>query len=227
MNRFYTLLMVVGCGGLAVLAFMALRRPKDTSIPTAVTIQPADTSGFHGYLLGSDSAPVEITEYADFQCQACENFETVQFPAVRDRLVRSGKVRWRYRDFPLEVHPHARLAAHSAACADEQGKYWEQHRRLYGGQLDWSTRSSAAGTFRGYAKEEGLDLGRYDECMKTARYAGRIQASFQEGTRVGVEATPSFIIGARLYRGVQTSDEITRLVDSLIGMQAQAKPATP
>ena len=48
-------------------------------------------------------------------------------PTIEERLIKTGRLRWRYRDFPLQQHPFARLAAHSAACADEQGKYWDQH----------------------------------------------------------------------------------------------------
>lgn len=225
MSRFYTLLAVVGGVGLALLGYLALRRPADTPIPVDVTIQASDTAGFRGYFLGSDAAPVEVTEFADYQCPACQNFEAVQFPAVRSRLVETGKVRWRYRDFPLEAHPHARLAAHAAACADEQGQYWPMHQRIYDGQMIWSARSSAAGTFRDYAGAVGLDLGRYDDCMSSARYAGRIQAGVLEGNRLGVEATPSFIIGNRLFRGVQSSDDIARVVDSLIQARQAAPPA--
>ena len=98
------------------------------SIPANVTVQVADTSGFRGYVKGSADAPVEITEYADYQCPFCQTFATLQMPTIEERLIKTGRLRWRYRDFPLQQHPFARLAAHSAACADEQGKYWEQHR---------------------------------------------------------------------------------------------------
>lgn len=214
MKGFYAALAGVAVVGIGVLGWM-LSRPRTVSIPANVVIQPADTAGFRGYLLGSDSAKVEITEYADYQCPFCQTFDELQFPTIRQRLIDAGRLRWRYRDFPLQQHPFSRLAAHSAACADEQGKYWEQHRRIYEGQQDWAESSDAAPAFRRYAQLNGLDLARYDACMKSAKYAGRIQGSYDEGVRAGVNSTPTLLIGGRLYQGRLDSDAIARLVDSL------------
>jgi protein-disulfide isomerase len=214
MKGFYAALAGVAVVGIGVLGWM-LTRPRTVSIPANVVVQPADTAGFRGYLLGSDSAKVEITEYADYQCPFCQTFDELQFPTIKQRLIDAGRLRWRYRDFPLQQHPFSRLAAHSAACADEQGKYWEQHRRIYEGQQDWAESSDAAPAFRRYAQLNGLDLARYDACMKSAKYAGRIQASYDEGVRAGVNSTPTLLIGGRLYQGRLDSDAIARLVDSL------------
>jgi protein-disulfide isomerase len=214
MKGFYAALAGVAVVGIGVLGWM-LSRPRTVSIPANVVVQPADTAGFRGYLMGSDSVKVEITEYADYQCPFCQTFDELQFPTIKQRLIDTGRLRWRYRDFPLQQHPFSRLAAHSAACADEQGKYWEQHRRIYEGQQDWAESSDAAPAFRRYAQLNGLDLPRYDACMKSAKYAGRIQASYDEGVRAGVNSTPTLLIGGRLYQGRLDSDAIARLVDSL------------
>lgn len=223
MKRFYTILGVLGVAGLAVIGYLVMRRPT-ISIPANVQVLPADTAGFRGYFLGSDSAPIEITEYADYQCPACQDFETVQMPSVEERLIQTGRVRWRYRDFPLDqIHRHTRVAAHSAACADEQGKYWEQHHRIYSWTPDWTTKSDPSGIFRDYAKAVGLDVPKYDACMESKKYAGRIEASSREGVAVGVTSTPTFLIGGRLYPGRMAFDEIKKLVDSLSPAPA-AKP---
>jgi protein-disulfide isomerase len=214
MKGFYAALAGVVVVGLGALGWM-LTRPRTASIPANVTVQAADTAGFRGYLLGSESAKLEITEYADYQCPFCQTFDQLQLPTIKQQLIDSGRLRWRYRDFPLQQHSFSRLAAHSAACADEQGKYWEQHRRIYEGQQDWAEVRDAGPIFRQYARANGLDPGRYDTCMRTAKYAGRIQASYDEGVRVGITATPTLLIGGRLYQGRLDSDAIVRLVDSL------------
>ena len=214
LKRFYAILGAVAVAGVGLLGYQ-LSKPSTVSIPANVTVQPSDTAGFHGYVMGSDSAAVEIIEYADYQCPFCQTFATLQMPAIEERLIKTGRLRWRYRDFPLQQHPYSRLAAHSAACADEQGKYWEQHRRIYEGQQDWAESRDAAPMFRRYAEASGLDLGRYDACMQAAKYAGRIQASYDEGVRVGVSGTPTLLVGGRLYQGRLDSDAIARLVDSL------------
>jgi protein-disulfide isomerase len=214
MNRFYAILAGVAVLGLGVLGYL-LAKPATVSIPANVTVKASDTAGFHGYVKGSATAPVEITEFADYQCPFCQTFATLQMPTIEQRLIDTGRLRWRYRDFPLQQHAFSRLAAHAAACADEQGKYWPQHQRIYEGQAEWSAARDAAGIFRRYAKENGLDLTRYDDCMTAGRFAGRIQASYEEGVRLGVSSTPTLLVGGRLYQGRFDSDAITRLVDSL------------
>ncbi|HZI73469.1 MAG TPA: thioredoxin domain-containing protein [Gemmatimonadales bacterium] len=213
-RRFYTIFAVLVVVGLGILAYLIFK-PQTVSIPANVTVQASDTSGFRGYIKGSPNAPIEITEYADFQCPFCQTFATLQMPTIDERLIQTGRVRWRYRDFPLQQHPFSRLAAHSAACADEQGKYWQQHQRIYEGQSEWSEARDAGAIFRNYAKANGLDLGRYDACMKSGKYAGRIQASYNEGVQVGVNSTPTLLIGDRLYKGRFDSDAIIKMVDSL------------
>jgi protein-disulfide isomerase len=215
LKRFYILFAGVAVVGLGALAYL-VTRPSTVSIPANVTVQASDTSGFRGYMKGSPTAPVEITEFADYQCPFCQTFATLQMPTIQERLIDTGRLRWRYRDFPLQQHPFARLAAHSAACADEQGKYWDQHNRIYEGQQDWAGARDAGPLFRSYAKAIGLDLGRYDACMKAGKYAGRIQASYNEGVQLGVSSTPTLLVGDRLYRGRFDSDAISKLVDSLV-----------
>jgi len=130
-------------------------------------------------------------------------------------------VRWRYRDFPLVQHPHSRLAAHAAACANDQGKFWELHTLIYQRQPEWSVLGNATGAFRGYAQAAGLDVAKYDACMTSAKFAGRIQASLDEGTALGVGSTPTFLIGARLYPGDISSDSLRSLVRALASQPAK------
>jgi len=201
-----------------VIGFLLLRKPS-MSIPANPVIQVADTSGFRGYLLGSDSAPLEVTEYADFQCPACQQWATVQFPTIQERLIQTGRVRWRYRDFPLDMHPHARIAAHAGACASEQGKYWDMNQHIYSWEGDWPEKSNPIGVFNDYAKAVGLDRAKYDACMNSGRYAGRMRASYLEGIAAGVTSTPTFLINGRLYPGGSAVhyDMLKALLDSLAG----------
>lgn len=222
LNRFYLFLAAAAVAAAGVLAFMALRKPP-VSIPVNVTVAPSDTSGFSGYYLGSDSAPLTVTEYADYECPACQQWFTVQFPTIEQRLIQTGKVRWRYRDFPLDMHQNSRPAAHAAACADEQGKYWAMSQKIYSWQPDWTTKSDPTGIFRDYARALGMDVAKYDDCMETARYAGRIQAGRNEGATLGVGSTPTFVINGRMYPGggAVHYDMLKAMLDSL---ERTAKP---
>jgi protein-disulfide isomerase len=124
------------------------------------------------------------------------------------------------------MHKHARLTAHATACADEQGKYWEAHRFIYEAQSDWARQANAAGEVRNIVKALGVDMGKYDACMQSAKYAGRIQASYDEAVKSGVGSTPTFMVGGRLYSGALPYDALKQLVASLAGA-APAAPAAP
>jgi len=216
MNRFYLLLGAIALAGIAALVYQ-VKRPKGVSIPANVTVLAADTAGFRGYVVGSDSAKVEVSEYADYQCPFCADFATIQFPAIRQQLIQTGLVRWRFRDFPLNMHPNSRVAAHAVACADEQGKFMEMHSALFDHQTEWAPTRNASSRFSSYAEQIGLDVPKYNTCMSSAKYAGRIQASLDEGTKLGVTGTPTFLIGGRLYTDrASNSDSIRALVMNLM-----------
>ncbi len=219
---------VVVLGG-AVFIGSRMLGGSPVSIPANVTVTTADTAGFRGYLIGDANAPVEITEYGDYQCPGCAAFEAVQWPAVVTSLIKTGKAKFRYRDFPLDnVHSHPREAAHAAACADDQGKFWEARDQLFSRQNDWAFKSDPMPVFKEIMQSVGMDVPKWTDCMKSAKYAGRIQASSEEGIKLGVNTTPSFLVGDRLYVGAN-SDQLAHLVDSLTALipAAQAAPKKP
>ena len=214
MKRFYLLLGAVAVVGGAVLWFGSQRTQASAPAPGS-PLPVAAADGFKGYTLGSDSAPIEVTEYSDFECPFCAQFASVQMPVVRAQLIATGKVRWRYRDFPLPLHAYSRYAALAAQCAGEQGKFWEMHDQLFDHHQWAQTGKNPRSLFRDFAKAVGLDLDKYDACMDGQRYAGRIQASVQEGDARGVKGTPTFFVNGRLYEGRSTSDDFKALADSL------------
>lgn len=214
LKRFFALFALIAAAGIGFLLWQ-MNRSSTPSIPVAVTVQPSDTAGFRGYVLGTDSAAVEVIEYADYQCPACQQFATVEWPYVKERLVQTGKVRWVFRDFPLSQHQWARLAAHAGACAQEQNKYWELQEEIFATQPEWQFSRDAGPMFRTAAQKVGMDVSAYDACMNSLKYAGRIQASSAEGVRLGVGSTPTFIIGGRLYPGIIPYDRLRAIVDSL------------
>lgn len=215
MKGFYVVLAVVGIAGAGWLVYASQHRPEERPAPTTpLPVVPA--SGFPGYSVGSDSAPVHISEYSDFECPFCASFATVQMPVVRAQLIATGKVQWRFRDFPLASHAYSRTAALAAQCGGEQGKFWEMHDQLFNNH-QWAQRGkNPSGLFRDFAKTIGLDVDRYDACMDSKRYADRIEESRREGEALGVDHTPSFFVNGRKFTGPPTSDAFQALVDSLI-----------
>jgi protein-disulfide isomerase len=219
MRRFYLLLLLVAVVA-GVLMWKGSRggSPDASATPAgvAVAVTAAD-SAFKGYVIGAETAPVEVVEYADFQCPHCGEFANVQFPTIKEQLISTGKLRWRFRDYPLGF-PWSRVSAQAGQCAGEQGKFWEMEEMLFQRQSDWgSSNRDPAGTFRDLARGIGVDLNKYNACMDGQRYAGRIEASHQEGEARGVTGTPTFFVNGRELDGHRfaNSDAFQSLVDSL------------
>lgn len=213
MKGFYVALAIVCVAGGAWLFYQSRHRAPERQLPAAGPA-PVITDSFPGYEMGSAKAPVTIVEYSDFQCPYCAAFVSVQMPEVRKQLIETGKVRWRFRDFPL--HKYSTTAGISAQCAGEQGKFWEMHDRLFNAHQWAEADKDPSKQFREFASGVGVDLARYDACVDSRRYENRIKASQQEGIALGVHGTPTFLVNGRRFEGRPTSDAMQSLVDSLI-----------
>jgi protein-disulfide isomerase len=224
-NQPKTLLWVlglIGLGGVGALGYVATK-PKSGA---AVASDVADTTHAgpaQGYLIGKVDAPVKIVEFADFECPSCGGFATVTEPDVRTRIIDPGLANLTYYDFPLTQHRNTLPASNAAACADEQGKFWPMHDRIYQTQEEWNGEATDAPKpfFKRYAGEIGLDVAKWESCFDARKYQSRINANLAEGMRRGVGSTPTFIIGNKLYPGMRSYDELKKLVDSV------AKTVTP
>ena len=138
-------------------------------------------------------------------------------PTIKEQLIATHKVRWRYRDFPIPGHAYGRFAAHAAQCAGEQGKFWEMHDQLFYHHQWAQTGRDPSRLFRDFARAIGLDLDRYDACMKSGRYASRIEFSRQEGLSKLVDGTPTFYINGKKFDGPRANSDVFKAIaDSLI-----------
>lgn len=142
-------------------------------------------------VLGVAAAPVTIVEFLDYQCPYCQGFAKDTFPLLKANYVDTGKVRYVARDFPLAKHGRARPAAIAAACAGEQGRYWEMREALLAdaGRLDEADILRHAGRL-------GLERDRFDACRLEPRHQARLDADVAAAQALGVSGTPSFLVGA-------------------------------
>ena len=147
-----------------------------------------------GYTMGRPDAPVQILEFADFECPACGNYSVVTEPDVRKRVIDSGLARVTYFDFPLPQHKNTLVASEAAACANDQGKL-----------------------MKGYAQAIGLDVDKWRGCVESRAHQRDINANKAEGERRQVNQTPTFVIGNRMIAGALTDDQIKAYVDSARG----------
>jgi len=214
MKGFYIGLGALAVGGAGVLFLVG---GGAAAVPTGPIDMAAIAAArdWGGYVVGDADAPVEIIEYADFECPACRVWWVLTGVDLKRRLVVSGRVRFSFRDFPVRsLHPNAVQAHHAAACADEQGMFEQMHDKLFDTQDQWTRRAGVEGRFYDYAGEIGVDLARYDECMGEGRYRARIQASIENGAEMGVTSTPTVFVGGTEYERL-TYDRIKAIVDSL------------
>ena len=217
MKVFYFALGTILVVGAFLLVRQVTRRGQTESVTQTFQSAPVApvAPGALGHVLGSDSAPVEIVEFADFECPACARFAILQFPYVYERLIATGRVRWRFMDFPLQGHTNSPTAHLAAACADEQGKFFPMIDLIFNRQNDWAYESRPDRPIRDFARSLGLDLGRYDSCMETRHAQPMVDADYAEGERLGVDATPTFIVNGRMWPTVLDYDQIKAIVDSL------------
>jgi len=228
MNRFYAMVAVLAVV-LGVSVFALLRAGGGTAPAAAAGPPPTVVDdSFRGYSLGQGRAPVEIVEYLDFECPVCASFATIQMPTIKEQLINTGKVRWRYRDFPLAIHKYSRFAAHAAQCAGAQGRFFEMHDQLFNHHQWAQTGKDPSDLFRSFAQAAGVDLKAYDACMQAGRYAQRIEFSRQEGEQVLVDGTPTFYAnGKKLFTNLRllpSSDDFKAVADSIIAHPPRKPP---
>lgn len=172
--------------------------------------QESDVSVDGAPFLGEKDAPVTIVEFSDFQCPFCKRNFQQTFPQILSEYIEKGKVKYVFRDYPLErIHPDAFKAAEAAHCAGEQGKYWEMHDKLLSNQ-----QALKADDLIVHAKAVSLDEAALKGCLDSGRHADSVRKNLAEGSAAGVRGTPAFFFGL-------TKDEPSiRAVKNLSGAQA-------
>jgi len=142
--------------------------------------------------LGSETAPVQIIEFADYECPYCQK---VNEDLVRLREQFGTFVSVVYKDFPLPMHPLAAKAAEAARCAGDQGKFWEFHDSLF------ETKKIEPSQLKEEARALKLDGARFDQCLDSGAQAAPVKKDAQEGLRLGLQGTPSFFINGHFMSG--------------------------
>jgi protein-disulfide isomerase len=225
---FYVALAAVALVGVGAIAYQAARRPRAAVTMVNPDLPPPSAAEARGYLLGRADAPVQILEFADFECPACGQFATVTEPDVRARIIAPGLASLRFYDFPLPMHKNTWDASMAAACAADQGKFWEMHDRLFQGQDEWNgeaTRNPKK-VLLGYARALGLDATRWEQCFDSRQHLRQIEANKAEAERRRLQQTPTFIIGRRMVPGAIGYDQFRALVDSAARERTQGADTT-
>ena len=162
----------------------------------------ADTGPF----LGSETAPVTIVEFSDFECPFCKRIN----PTLKQLLTDyEGRIRLVFRQFPLNsIHPNAQKAAEASLCADAQGRFWDMHDAMFD-----SSRTLNDSNLKLIAEELGLDGPEFVECLDTGEFADAVAADLSAGRALGISGTPALFINGRFLSGAQPYEVISRVVD--------------
>ncbi len=161
---------------------------------------------------GPGNARITLVEFSDFECPYCSHaageVETLMKAFPKDiRLV--------YKQFPLSMHPHARMAAEAALAANEQGKFWEMHDALFANFRHLSKERVAA-----LAKEIGVNMDRFTADMNSGKFEAVIDRDFKDGEGAGVDGTPAFFINGKHYNGPMELTAVRPLIQSELKLTA-------
>jgi protein-disulfide isomerase len=158
---------------------------------------------------GPNDAKVTIVEFSDFQCPYCGKEYPVIEKVMKDY---DGKVRLVFRHYPLDFHEHAEKAAEAAACAQDQGKFWELHDKMFTNQA-----KLAVDDLKSYAKAMGLDAGKFDKCLDSGEKKSLVEDDQKAGSAAGVNGTPAFFINGVFINGAQPYEQIKQTIDRELG----------
>lgn len=153
---------------------------------------------------GSSDAPIEIVEFSDFDCPYCKR--------ATDTLARllveyGGQIRFVYKDYPLPSHPNAFKAAEAGNCANDQGKFWEFHDKLFESQGALDT-----GSLKEYAVELGLDADTFTTCLDSGRHASQVERDLEVGAGHGVSSTPTLFVNGRAILGAAPYESFVEII---------------
>jgi protein-disulfide isomerase len=205
-------------------AIKDMLQPKQAAGPTAD--KPIAVSIEGGATKGARDAKVTLIEFTDYQCPFCSRHFRDTLPQIDNDYVKTGKIRYVLREFPLEtIHPMAFKAAEAANCSGEQGKYWEMHDRLFGNQ-----NALGADQLPSYAQAVGLDAGKFKACLDSGKYTSKVRKDLAEAQKAGVNGTPTFFVGltdpknaeikaVKKIVGAQNYAAFKAAIDSLLAQQ--------
>ncbi len=177
-----------------------------------------------GYDYGDVQAPVRVVEMSDFGCGYCRKFQLETWPVLRKEFVATGKVHWKFIPYVTGMFPNSDVATQGAECALEQGPaaFDAMQEKLWREQPVWKKASDAAAKVRGWAKDEGLDLERFDRCISEGHRSARIAEGGALARGLGVRGTPTFFIrGYGALPGALPTETFRRLLNEVYRQAAE------
>jgi protein-disulfide isomerase len=183
----------------------------ETAAAAAPAAAPEEPAGKQDVKLGDApvkgpaSAKVTVIAFSDFQCPFCSR-AVPTLKEVEEKY--PGKVRIAFKQLPLPFHDKAHLAAEASLAANEQGKFWQMHDKLFANQQALDRPS-----LEKYAQELGLNMAKFKAALDTGKFKAKVDAEAKEGAAVGASGTPTFFINGTKLVGAQPFDAFKTAID--------------
>ena len=158
------------------------------------------------FVLGDPGAKVTVVEFADFQCPFCGRFFKTTIPSLKENYVKTGAVRFVFRDFAFLGEESTR-AAEAARCAGDQNKFWEYHDYLYNHQKGENQGAFSDANLKKFADTLKLDRAVFDACFDSEKYRPFVERETKLGQELGVSGTPTtFVDGEAIVGAIPFAD---------------------
>jgi protein-disulfide isomerase len=201
--------------GLGLLAgFSPLRLINEAMAQTAADI--AKPGSLPDMALGPANAPVTITEYASMTCPHCAAFTEKVFPKIKSEYIDTNKIRFVFREFPLDIKAAAGSMLARCIAKDDAGKYFAVIDMLFRQQNEWVLKNTTE-TLTRIGKQAGLSQQQVEDCLKDQALLDKIAADQKYANEVlKVNSTPTFFINGEMIKGDQTFEEFDKRIKSLL-----------
>lgn len=194
--------------GLIIWGLYAASRPAGIDA-NAVVPAMSDTD----HISGNRTAAAVLIEYADFQCPACAQYQSI-LNQLKDTY--GDRLAVVYRHYPLPQHQYAQLAAQAAEAADKQGQFWPMHDLLFDRQTSWSQSLNAKPIFIDYAKQLGLNVEQFTADLESQSIKDRIKTDVNSGNAARLPGTPSFFFNGKAVTNPTGLNSFTTLIDNAL-----------
>ena len=166
--------------------------------------------------LGPADAPVTITEFASMTCPHCATFTEKVFPKIKSEYIDTGKIRFVFREFPLDIKAAAGSMLARCIAKDDAGKYFAVIDMLFRQQNEWVLKNTTE-TLTRIGKQAGLSQQQVEDCLKDQALLDKIAADQKYANEVlKVNSTPSFFINGEMLKGDQSFEEFDKRIKSLL-----------
>ena len=201
--------------GLSLLAgFSPLRLITDAMAQSATDV--AKPVSLPDMAIGPANATVTITEFASMTCPHCAAFTEKVFPKIKTEFIDTGKIRFVFREFPLDIKAAAGSMLARCIAKDDGGKYFAVVDMLFRQQNDWVTKNTAE-TLARIGKQAGLSQQAVEDCLKDQALLDKIAADQKFASEVlKVNSTPTFFINGEMVKGATSFEEFDKKIKALL-----------